>query len=261
MFKKANEFESWKRMIISYTQEACITQILDNYKDQFGKKSLSPNDYAHLGVSMLMDKEARSVPEISKSFFLMGAAHGLVQKTFYDDTNEAVYIGRCLAMLLTQYPLNKDNHDTILKATALAYLYLSYSLEMDSRTAPDVYMLRAVLLKDHRSPQIFNEILNGIGPFSLLGWRMDLLLISDCSLAYKFNKSNPAFQEMLLMAENLHEDLEDMSIEGKDADDYNLEELVKIGETRNGIVYRTLKNRHKDGAYDLTIEELLSINK
>lgn len=161
-------------------------------------------------------------------------------------------IGQCLSHLMTQFSI--EDRDNALKATALSYIYLSRCIELYPGKAADSYRTRALLFKDHNGYNVVqNLIMDTVG----LGVLVEPYIISD--FYYASQAAGSPHQEALQSARRIHQELDDMTISGKDADEYSLGEMAEFGKQRHQILFKTLENKYKTGAFDLTLQELNSV--
>lgn len=252
----AKNFDERKKTIIEHISKNkgnIITNgILHDYTEKYGKEALTPGIYARFGLEAMTHGDI----EVAKAFFIIGSALRLTAKAKDYSSSELENIGRCLAMLMTQFRLSDNAHDIIFKATILAYIYLSHSIEnnkIKSSSPQYAYMLRGLLFMDHKNQSVIQDIITELS----IGQLVEPYIISDCYMAASDKKS--VFTELLSKAEYLHEDLEDITIAGKDANEYTLEEIAKIGEGRHLLLFKILEKKYKNGDYDITAQELESI--
>lgn len=191
----------------------------------------------------------------AKRHYLMGAKHGLNGAGQYYNTLHADSIGQCLTHLLTQFNLSRS--EAVEKATVLAYMYLSKCISVYGDDAYDSRRSRAILLKDHESPLTIQRFVmqNFMGKFK------EVLILADLFKSAKgLASSNPSVaRDSIATATSLHRELDDMSVAGKDADEYSLPEIAEIGSNRSEMVFRKLEPSFLQGAYNLTEAELKSI--
>lgn len=212
-------------------------------------------DYNHpqinyvFGVSffLLGDKQT------AKKCFLKGASYGinfpceLYNHTFIDS------IGQCFSLLVTQYPIGDIKCTN--KGFVLGYLYLSRCIELLPREAQDSYKTRANLFKHNKNPMIVqNFIFENLG----YGFLIEPFIISD--YFFSSQATNSPYQNCLQNAKIMHQNLDDITINSKDADEYSLYEMAEIGEQRHNLLYKIIEQKHKDGELNMTINELQKIN-
>lgn len=224
-------------------------KILSDYIEEYGEKSLVPGVYARLGKIMTNNGET----EAAKVLYMLGAGLGLTSKSNYYATQEAKNLGFCLTVLLTQYSLNEFAGDVVFKATALAYLYLSNSINQQSNSVQHSLAMRAVLFEEHKQQSIVQMLIQELG----VGQLVEPYIISDCFRAA--SAEGPIYDDLILKAKSLHQELDSITIAGKDADEYTLADISKIGEERHFLLYNILEPRYLHGDYDTSEEELSSI--
>lgn len=225
--------------------------VLNNLYQRYGDYD-SPQIAYQFGISYLMQNNMAS----AKKCLIKGALYGInypcstYNHTFVDS------IGQCFAFLVTQYPVNfYVSGDTALKATILAYIYLSRSIELNPRESQDSYRTRGILFKDHECPPIVQKIL-----LENLGMNIlkEPFIISDYYFASQA-KDSP-FRDCLTSAQIMQNNLGTTSIGGKAAYQYSLLEIAEFGEKRHSILYKLLETKYKQGVFNMSKEELVNIN-
>ncbi len=88
---------------------------------------------------------------------------------------------------------------------------------------------------------------------------IDPFVISD--LYFASQATDSPYQNAYHDAKKLHNNLDDITIAGKDADDYSLEEMAQLGEKRHFALFETLEKKFMQKEFDLTDTELNSMNK
>jgi hypothetical protein len=190
----------------------------------------------------------------AKKALIKGASFGLKFPCSYYDTLFIDAVGQCFMLLLTQFPLNDS--DQIDSATSLSYIYLSRSIELSGIEAHDSLRSRAILFKDHEDPMAWQSlIMENLG----MGVLVDPFLISDFYFAAQ--ASGSPHKSGLQSAREIHQNLEDIAIGGKDADEYSLSEMAEIGKKRHLLLFKTLEDKFKKGKFNLTIEDLKNLNR
>ncbi len=250
----AKNFNEKKKVIIEHLRKnkgnIIVTGCLNDYKKKHGENSITSGICDDSGNEELK----RGEMEIAKSFFLHGSAFGLTSKmSCYNSPRDLVCIGDCLTMLITKYTLNDNARDIITKATALAYIYLSRVIEKKPNFTQYAYVYRANLFQNHKNQEVVRDLISN---FSLTSF-VEPFIISDYYMAASDKKS--VFVDLLSEAKYLHEYLEDITVAGKDADEYSLEDMAKIGEGRHVLLFKILEQKYKNGDYDITMQELESI--
>ena len=188
----------------------------------------------------------------AKKALIKGASFGLKYPCLFYDTPFIDAVGQCLMLLLTQYPLN--NSEKVISASSLSYIYLSRCIEQTGREAHDSLRSRALLFKDHENPMVCQSIImDNIG----LGILVEPFIISDFYFASQ--ASGSPHQDLLQSARRIHQNLDDITIGGKDADDYSLLEISEFGEKRHFRLFNKLEEKYKAGMFNLTLEDLKNI--
>ena len=190
----------------------------------------------------------------AKKALIKGASFGLKFPCAYYDTLFINAIGQCFMLLLTQYPLYYSGK--VILASSLSYIYLSKCIEQNVREAHDSLRSRALLFKDHENPMVWQSIImENIG----MGVLVEPFIISDFYFASQ--ASGSPHKNALQSARIIHQNLDDITIGGKDADDYSLLEMAEFGEKRHFLLFKNLEEKFKAGSFNLTIEDLNNINK
>ena len=74
-------------------------------------------------------------------------------------------------------------------------------------------------------------------------------------------QSGSPHQNALQSARRIHQNLDDITIGGKDADEYSLLEISEFGEKRHLRLFKKLEEKFKTGMFNLTIDDLKNINR
>ena len=189
----------------------------------------------------------------AKKALIKGASFGLKFPCIYYDTPFIDAIGQCFMLLLTQYPLN--NSGKVVAASSLAYIYLSRCIEQSGREAHDSLRSRALLFKDHENSMVCQRIImDNLG----MGVLVDPFIISDFYFASQ--ASGSPHQNALQSAKRIHQNLEDITIGGKDADDYTLLEMAEFGEKRHFLLFKQLEEKFKAGSFNISFDDLKNLN-
>ena len=199
-------------------------------------------------LSIMGDKQT------AKKALFKGATYGLQYPCNIYDSPLIDSIGQCMSDLVTHHPVGEI--DIVTKITSLAYIYLSRTIELFKREAHDSYRTRALLFKEHENQMVPQRILLNLG----MGVLIEPLILSDHYFSSQATDS-PFKIDGLQSAQNIHNWLEDISINGKDADEYSLNELALIGESRHLILFKILEAKYKKGEFNLTVEELKLLNR
>jgi hypothetical protein len=182
----------------------------------------------------------------AKTTLINGVKYGLKYPCPLYDTLYIDAVAQCIYLLLADFSI--DNNIAI-KLTSLAYVYLSNCIENYSEDCFDSYKTRAMLLNEN--DMITNSIImDNVG----LGKLKEPYIISDFYFASQISGS--PHHSALNSARKIHQWLEDISVGGKDADEYTLQEMADFGKKRHLLLYITLANKYKAGKFDITLEEL-----
>ena len=118
----------------------------------------------------------------------------------------------------------------------LAYIYLSNCIKLTPRQSYDSLRSRAILLNENMSYTTIMLI-----KYCGIGVLPDPFYISDyyfASLGFNYNPSMQA--KCLSTAKKLHQSLEDITISGRDANDYSIIEISELVEKRHEQLYENL---------------------
>ena len=204
-----------------------------------------PLIYRDLGTSYFIKGDRTS----ARKYLIKGAEYGLKYPCIEYDNQFVDAIGQCLYIILTEFPV--DNNNVTYKATLLSYLFLSRCIELYPREAQDSYRSRAILFKNHKIPNIIQMILiENLGGSVLI----EPFIISDYFFSAK--AKNSPYQNCIALASKIHQNLEDISIAGKDADEYSLNEIAEIGERRHLKLYKKIEQQFISNQLSLTSTEL-----
>ena len=177
----------------------------------------------------------------------------------YWDSSSIHSIGDSLYLLLKNYykdeiPFNKLTFSLF----NLSYLCLSNNIYNFPQTSCDSFYKRATLLQ---SGSIGKGMLSmGLVQGSLgLSTMSSPMLINDyySSGQIYISEYNMASQgnNLIDRARRMHYELEDVSIEGKDASDYTIEEICGIGRIRHKQIYSVLLSKYANKEFVLNKEE------
>lgn len=184
--------------------------------------------------------------ERAKKALIKGANYGIKYPCEFYDTAYIDAIGQCFMLLATRFhfPIEK-----LVSLNCLAYVYLSRCIELKKREAFDSYRSRALLFNsDENQSSILSIIFNNIG----LGVLIEPFVISDFYFASQAIGS--PYRNAIQSANNLHESLDDIAIDGIDADDYSLYEIALIGENRHSDLFKKLEQTYKKGKLNFTFD-------
>lgn len=210
--------------ILSIQQEIHSCSSLRHLQQLIAKyeNSNHPDTFYHLGVCCIQNEEY----EKAKTIFKKGAQYGLKYPNRYFNTIFSDGIGQCFYHLVEIIEIHDYNF------FALAYIYLSNCINLTPRQAYDSMRSRAILINNSSFSQAF--ISNYLG----MGNLKEPLVISDFYFAGIGFEDNYEIQRQCFTdAKRIHNWLEDISVAGKDACDYSIEELSLIGETRHKMLY------------------------
>jgi len=196
----------------------------------------NPDTFYHLGVGcILFDKY-----DEAKRLLIKGAKFGLKFPNEYFNTIFSDAIGQCFYNLVCN--LDSQDYDTFV----LAYVYLSNCAQLMPRQAFDSLRSRALLMK-HQDSFTMSFLFTYLG----MGNLKEPLIISDLYFAGLGFKDNPKIQqECFDDAKKLHIWLEDISVAGKDANDYSIQEMAILGEQRHKRLFDSLLPEFKVNKFD-----------
>jgi hypothetical protein len=205
-----------------------------------------PSVFHKLGVKYLIFGDKLN----AKKLLVKGAKFGLNYPVEYFDKSDIDSIGQCFTLLVTQFYLLNDDKDTInptsfYKSTCLAYIYLSRAIELNENLAYDSLRSRAILFKDNNGMNVVINVLFDILNRDVL---KEPFIVSDFYFAATI-ENNPNKINDMKSAKNMHNWLEDISIAGKDADEYQLDELSRIGKSRHSQLYTLMKSKFFNGDF------------
>jgi hypothetical protein len=126
-------------------------------------------------------------------------------------------------------------------------------------TAHDSYELRARLLK-----QYVDFATTLVSKYLSSFFIPNILFISDhylASQAYYRRGIETSAQYSYKSAHLLHYQLEDISVAGRDADQYELEEIAAIGKQRNSDLFKTMLPLGISGKYNVGDKEYIDFLK
>lgn len=190
----------------------------------------------------------------AKKALIQGAIYGIKYPCSLYGNPLVDSVGQCFSILMIQFPI-ADNSKAF-KVTALGYIYLSRCIELYLREAQDSYKTRAQLFNNHENSMIVQSlIMDNVG----LGILVEPYIISDFYFASQ--ASDSPHRSLLQRAMSIHQGLQGIKVGGKDADDYSLTEMADFGEKRHLQLFKTLEQKYKSGAFDLTTEELINAIK
>lgn len=191
---------------------------------------------------------------LAKEALVKGASYGLNYPCILYDTPFIDSIGQCMFDLVTEFSIKQVQ--VAVKVTCLSYIYLSRCIELYQKQAHDSFRSRAILFRRHSYNMLPHSIVTKyFGPSVLL----EPFIISDFYFS-AIAKNSPFKQECLNTAKEVHACLEDISVNGKAADEYSLEEIARLGEIRHFKLFNALEKEYKNGEFNITIDELHQLN-
>ena len=183
---------------------------------------------------------------IAKKALTKGASFGFKYPCVLYNDSFIDAVGQCFMLLVTKYSLSLDK---AISATSLAYIYLSRCIEIGGIDAYDSYRSRALLFKDNENPMAGQNLIMANLGFGVL---VEPFIISDFYFASQSTES--PHQYALQSARRIHQGLEDMTIGGKDADDYSLSEMADFGAKRHYVLFKKLEEKYKKGELNMTLD-------
>jgi hypothetical protein len=181
----------------------------------------------------------------------------------YWDSASMHSIGDSLFLLLKHYYKDEIPFDKFtFSAFNLSYLCLSNNIYNFPETSCDSYFKRAVLLNS-------GSLGKGMLTMRLVQGSIGLLSVTAPLIINDFYSSGRIYisqynmatqgQNLIERARRIHLELEDMTIDGRDASDYSIEEIAKIGRMRHRDIYSVLLNRYSKKDFFLTKEEFTQL--
>lgn len=189
----------------------------------------------------------------AKNCFIKGATYGIsfpgeiYNHTFIDS------IGQCFSLLVTQYPIR--NLEYAYKASILAYIYLSRCIELYPRESQDSYRTRALLFKDHESPDLIKNMI-----VRTINFNISALTFVIADFYFASQAKDSPYQDCLESAERLFQMVANTKIQGRLGSSYTLNEIVEIGEERHFLLYKTLEHQFKSEEFNMMFNELQEMN-
>lgn len=177
----------------------------------------------------------------------------------YWDSSSIHSVGDSLFLLLKHYFSEDIPFDKFtFSAFNLSYLCLSNNIYNFPDTSCDSYFKRALLL--HNGSLGKGMLTMGLVQGSIgLSASTAPLIINDFYSSGKIYISEYNMraqgQNLIERAKRIHHNLDDMAIDGKDACDYSIEDISKIGRMRHRDIYSVLLNKYSKKEFFLTKEE------
>jgi len=186
-------------------------------------------------------------------FFKKAILYGVDFPNKFWNTQMTDSIGSSIAKILTLYETNY-NEKPIINLFILGFCYLSKCIDLLKVNAFESLENRADLFM-YTSNKITCEVI----PMGVLP---QVFAISDLyKSAQGLNKNGYTVEarEKINSAVSLHNWLEDISVAGKDADEYTLEEIANIGEKRHENLFESFRKKLMNNEYSLNNNELSQI--
>ena len=166
-------------------------------------------------------------------------------------------VGQMLGMLYSEFTHLEYPTDIKVKLLEMSYLYLLRQAEQFPDRSPDTFYTAAIVLSQSRdlTTRLVLNNRDAIGP----AINVDVLTLSNwyfASVAFNNLGNAQAAIKAKQKAELIHQQLDDLTIAGKDADEYSLGEIAQIGYRRNMLIFSTLFNRFKKLELFLTQQEI-----
>jgi len=226
-------------------QNCTNLQSLNEYYEQM-KNTNHPAIFHNFGVKFLIYGDKAK----AKNILIKGATFGIKYPCKYYDNLHIDAVGQCFTLLVTQFRCYE--HNICINATALGYIYLSRCLELYGHDAYDSHRSRAILFLDNEDKMAADSIIcDNVG----IGILVDPFIISDFYFASQ-DEYNPNREIDLTSARNEHANLEDITISGKDANEYSLSEISALGERRHFNLFKALEKKYINGEINLNLEDL-----
>jgi hypothetical protein len=211
--------QSIAKEIYSCSSLRHLHQLIAKYKN-----SNHPDPFYHLGVICIQNKKY----EEAKILFKKGAQYGLKYPNRYFNTIFSDSIGQCFYHLVMNIEIYDYNF------FVLAYIYLSNCINLSPRKTYDSRRSRALLINTENSYFVDKFRADYLG----IEYIKEPLVISDFYFASLGFENNFNIKSQCLSdAKKIHDWLEDITVAGKDACDYSIEEISIIGETRHKKIY------------------------
>ena len=180
--------------------------------------------------------------------FVNAAEKGIREPKKYIGSIYSDSIGSSISHILTKFQSEKLDSDIRYNLLVNSYFFLSSSINDLGITAYESYKNRAELLNKYEDDLTFALIINYLG----IGSIPKVLIMSDyffASQGYIKHGISDLSQLCLKKSVNLYNWLEDISINGKAADSYSIEEISNIGKNRHEIIYKKLSKDFLDNKF------------
>jgi len=185
--------------------------------------------------------------------FKKAITYGLNFPNKYWGTQMSDALGSSMSKILTLFKIGHSGK-SIENLYVLGYCYLSNCIEQLGENAFESYQERANLV-NYTPQSIKNEIMP-------MGALFQVYAISDYYFSgqgFRNNGHSSESYKIINTATELHDYLEDISVAGKDADEYSLEEIVEIGKKRHEQLFNSLEKDLKKNKYSINGSELNKI--
>jgi hypothetical protein len=202
----------------------------------------SPFLFAKLGEKYMDFSES----DTAKVCWINGMASATGEADYVSDPLLSLGIGMCISNYFTHF----TGYDVIVAFDVTKVGYFLLSIAIGVHQLSDGYAYRAQLFTGHELPITIQSFVTNKGAF---GSRREPYFISDYYNAA--TKGESVNEAMLSHAGRIHNWLEDTTFEGKDADDYTLQEFVALGERRHLSLFDTLREEDKSEKYTISGEE------
>lgn len=153
-------------------------------------------------------------------------------------------IGFAMGSLLTTHTLDLSD-DVQYKLFKYSYLYLSRTIELVP-DASNPFKSRGILTQFFLLSH-FSHLVSDI--FLIPIFINEILVMADFFNASVLLTKEKNFQASIIFfnkAKTIHDGLKDISVKGRDANSYTLQEISEIGKARNEILYKKLKESYEN---------------
>lgn len=243
--------ELTKRQIASYTMQlySCNSYaVLVNIVEE--NESLN-NPYLYQAAAqwcLLKNLYKEALPYFKKAIL-----YGCEFPNKIWNTQMADSVGSSISWILTSYQTD-FTEKPITNLFIMGYCYLTNCINLLGDSAFESLSNRASLMMD---------ISRAIIPESIPMFHLpQVYAISDIyksSLGLNQHGYTNEAQEKLTYAISIHEWLEDISVAGKDADEYTIQEIVEIGTARHQYLFDLFKKKLLNNEYRINKKELNQI--
>jgi len=191
-------------------------------------------------------------PEISLKLLRKAISFGTILPNDYWDTQSSDCIGSSVVDLFTYFKIQQN--ETATKLIILGYSYLSNCIEIIGNNAFESFENRGRLFDmSGKSTYIISDALHTLSQIKIVYSIPDYL---DASHGYMTHGFYNAANNVYKRASYLHEYLEDITVAGKSANIYSLEEIAEIGRQRHKELYLSFKKDVVNSKYNISKHEL-----